>query len=76
MVPLCAALHSNTVLTELDTSSHALSVESAHHVAEMLKRNTTLTSLSVGNSTLNDEVSLPAGAGLRCRCWPVAHAGP
>ncbi len=57
MVALCIALRANTVLTELDTSSHPLSAQTAQHVAEMLKHNSTLRLLNVGNSSMSDDVS-------------------
>jgi hypothetical protein len=46
---LCNALSSNTVLTDLDLSQHAISPASAHALATMLCQNATLQTIRQGH---------------------------
>lgn len=59
------ALESNTTLTELYASGHALDKDSLAALAAMLPRNATLTSLNVGDGSLGDQglAILAAGVG-------------
>jgi hypothetical protein len=62
---LCAALSSNTTLTELNITSHAIDPPSAAALARLLQSNTTLHSLSIGTSSFGDEgvAALAPGVG-------------
>ena len=53
---LCEALSQNTVLHDLNISSHAISPEIATAFADVLRSSTTLQSLDLGNASFGDEV--------------------
>lgn len=53
-VKLCDALISNTIITELNISSHPIPIEMATVFSDMLAANDSLISLSLGNSSLGD----------------------
>jgi hypothetical protein len=53
---LCSALRENQHLTELTCSSHSISRSAAAAFGDMLATNTSLRTISIGNSTLGDEV--------------------
>jgi len=53
---LCEALTFNTVLTDLNISSHAVSPAMAKSFAAAIAANSTLQSLSLGNASFGDEV--------------------
>jgi hypothetical protein len=54
---LCRALKGNSVLTELTCSSHPIGVSASAELGAMLRGNSSLQHLSVGNSSWGDEVS-------------------
>ena len=53
---LCDALAMNTILTDLNISSHAISPEIAAMFASLLGATASLTSLDLGNSSFGDAV--------------------
>jgi Ran GTPase-activating protein (RanGAP) involved in mRNA processing and transport len=53
-IKLCDALVSNTIIIELNISSHPIPIEMATIFADMLAANDSLISLSLGNSSLGD----------------------
>jgi hypothetical protein len=53
-IKLCDALVSNTIIIELNISSHPIPIEMATVFSEMLAANDSLISLSLGNSSLGD----------------------
>jgi Ran GTPase-activating protein (RanGAP) involved in mRNA processing and transport len=55
---LCDALVKNTVLHDLNISSHAVSPEIAAAFASLLASTATLKSLDLGNASFGDEVRL------------------
>lgn len=55
-VALCDALQSNTVLIDLNISSHAVTPAMASAFAAALAANSTLKSLALGNASFGDEV--------------------
>jgi len=56
-VALCGALASNTVLVDLNISSHCVTTTMAASFAAVLAANRVLQILCLGNSTFGDEVN-------------------
>lgn len=61
---LCSALKGNISLLELHASSHQLSPEDAETIASMLRSNTGLQHLSIGDSSFGDDAMTVLAAGL------------
>ena len=56
---LCAALHTNATLTELNASGHAMGEEEAAKVGDMLAVNSALLSICVGDSSFGELRRIP-----------------
>lgn len=63
---LCQSLAQNTVLKELYASGHKMEPRTAESVAAMLRSNSTLESICVGDETFGDEVCWSPVESFRC----------
>ncbi len=61
---LCESLACNTALTELNAGGHAVSPASAELFSDLLCKNTSLTSLCLGNSSFGDDGVCSLARGL------------
>lgn len=61
---LCSALVSNTTLKELSAGSHSISAQDAEAFANVLRRNSALKALCLGNSSFGDEGVAALAEGL------------
>lgn len=68
---LAKALHDNSILQELNCSSHSLTADASAALGTMLQHNRGLKRISIGNSSWGDQVScLIVSGARRAAYWP------